>query len=121
MKKIAAGLPGTLVIPEGPDSNVKQRVVDDLDPNPNDEFRAVKEGSPKLEPVDPFRREQEQKAIVYDSLISVVRKGIWLFPLLGVAIIVWRKMETARIRRVLETVAREEAAKEVPDVPAPPA
>ncbi len=155
MKRIGAGLPtGPLVIPELPDPSLPQKEVDELDPNPNSELLVVG-STPRLKrretddigaggipgkgfvpslsaptelgPVDPYRREQLGMARVYDAVGPKFRHGTWLFPLLGIVFIVWRKMEEIRIRRLMETIAQEEAvqrtsdAKEVPGVPAPPA
>lgn len=145
MKRVAAGLPtGKLVLPDLPAPGMPQREVVDFDPAPNTDLRTVKPSpnasqvvkeadhsgatrlykSPAidLEPIDPYRREQMYLARDYDSVNEKVRHGIWVFPLLGLLLIVWRKLEEARIKRVMETIALEgtqsaDPAKEASNIP----
>ena len=107
----AAGVPHPelVVIPEAPDPNVKQQEVVDFEDVPNSEFRPSKSRPGTLEPVDPSRRDQMEMSRVYLSVSLMLRQGVWFFPALGVALIVWRKLEAARVRRLIEAMAVEEA------------
>ena len=114
--------------PEVPTSPVKQREVDDIDAAPNNEFTAPSPDSPTVQPVDEDRRGYASQAVVDLSLSRALGFGVWGFPMLGLLLIGARHMEQKRIRCLMETIEREsaappapEAAKEVPDAPAPPA